>query len=355
MIKAEITRTFIYRILVRGYTLRPGSFISKPPGKTKVRYKMPVTMLVTSLIFGLLLLLLSSSCVVESFSVIRNSNRGYSNQHYIATCNGFKSRFSCSNLVLEASSSDDDDDDDDLPSLSSSGRLPDNYQEIGNQLIYQAAKSCGAPEEALKIEWKNDKIIVTVNSDSVYVSSSSDEEDEDDILDDYDYDDDEGDEEEEMEDMEFIDDEIYSDEDLEYEDYEDDDDIDDDGGGGIGIDVTELARAINRVLEDDGTNGSGVGLTIAEKHSIEVTTPGASDELQGKVMFEAYKGFDVICSYTDIRKKDKQEVEKEITGKLVERTDDETTFNLKGRMKSIKNDKIIYVKLPKAKKEKGAR
>ena len=310
-------------------------------------------MLVTVLIFGLLLLL-SLSCVVESFSIIRNSNRGYSNQHHITTCNLFKSRFSSTLLVLEASSSEDDDD---LPS--SSGRLPDNYQEIGNQLIYQAAKSCGAPEEALKIEWKNDKIVVTVNSDRVYVSSSSldDEEDEDAILDDYDYDDEEEEEgEEEMEDIELFDDEIFSDEDLEYDDYEDDvDEVDDGGGGRTGIDVTELARAINRVLEDDGANGSGVGWTIAEKHSIEVTTPGASDELQGKVMFEAYKGFDVICSYTDIRKKDKQEVEKEITGKLVERTDDETTFNLKGRMKSIKNDKIIYVKLPKAKKEKGAR
>ena len=67
-------------------------------------------------------------------------------------------------------------------------------------------------------------------------------------------------------------------------------------------------------------------------------------------MFESYRGFDVICRYEDPKK---QKIT-EITGRLHERTDETTVINIKGRMKKIKNELIESIKLPKAKKEKGA-
>ena len=62
------------------------------------------------------------------------------------------------------------------------------------------------------------------------------------------------------------------------------------------------------------------------------------------------KGFDVICRYEDPKAK---KGAKEIQGRLVERNDQVTIINMKGRMKKIKNDLVVFVKLPKAKKEKG--
>ena len=102
-------------------------------------------------------------------------------------------------------------------------------------------------------------------------------------------------------------------------------------------------------IRDSALGEDEVGLEIAENYEIEVTTPGASDELYG-IMFESYKGFDVICRYEDPKAK---KGAKEIQGRLVERNDQVTIINMKGRMKKIKNDLVVFVKLPKAKKEKG--
>lgn len=68
-------------------------------------------------------------------------------------------------------------------------------------------------------------------------------------------------------------------------------------------------------------------------------------------MFEAYKGFDVICRYDDPKKNKVTE----ILGRLHDRTEEITVINIKGRMKKIKNESIQSLKLPKAKKEKGAK
>lgn len=243
--------------------------------------------------------------------------------------------------------------------------LPVDYQEVGNDIILEAARQCGASEDNLKIEWKGGRVVITVHGD-VYVSDveSSGEDEE----------------------------EIYGDDDieLEYTDEDESDDVDDDGeeadfdndedndgtfqGDDIaadgnaaindstfsevsielesegvqprGVDISALARAIN-IAFDDG----GVGLAIAEAHEIEVTTPGASDELQGPVMFRAYKGFDVLVTFMDPKKK----TNKTIEGKLHERNNEFTVINIKGRMKKIKNDMLVSVKLPKAMKEKGTR
>ena len=47
------------------------------------------------------------------------------------------------------------------------------------------------------------------------------------------------------------------------------------------------------------------------------------------------------------------EMEKE--GLLVEKNDEHTVINQKGRISKIKNEKVECVRLPKAKKEKGAK
>jgi len=110
--------------------------------------------------------------------------------------------------------------------------------------------------------------------------------------------------------------------------------------------IVDLSRAVQASLDMDDTDS--IGYQIGLRYEIEVTTPGASDELQG-IMFESYKGFDVLV---DCDIKDKSTI---IEGRLVERNKDQTIINIKGRMKKIPNENIRSVKLPKAKREKGAR
>jgi hypothetical protein len=194
--------------------------------------------------------------------------------------------------------------------------LPNNYQSIGEVLIREAGKQCGAND--LTIEWKKDKIIVVVRGDA-YVSNANDDDDDDDgsILleieddndDDEDEDDDNDDLEEELEDDDSQDiddiDEELSDDSTVFEsmmipvseDGMDDNNNDEQGQVPKGVDVVELARAINAALDNDS-----VGLIIAEKHEIEVTTPGAPDELSG-IMWQVYQGFDVICQHQDPKTK----------------------------------------------------
>jgi ribosome maturation factor RimP len=201
--------------------------------------------------------------------------------------------------------------------------LPDNYQEIGNHLIYDAASSIGASSEQIDIAWKNQRIVVTVHGSSVYLSDP------------------------------WIDDEDENDgEDPTLVVDNEDEDENHEGGSSTtgnrngGVDVTALARSINSVFDQNE-----IGFQIAESYEIEVTTPGASDVLAGDIMFEAYKGFDVITEHQDPKTKSVKQIE----GKLVERNDEFTILNIKGRMKKLKNENVLTVKLPKAKKEKNAR
>lgn len=183
--------------------------------------------------------------------------------------------------------------------------LPDGYQEYGNEKIYSAASLCGASPEQISIEWKAGRIVVTVSGD-VYVSDP-----------------------------------------LPYlqEGADDEEEVFEEQVPEGAVDVTTLARAINSALDDDG-----IGLAIAEAHEIEVTTPGASDELSG-IMWESYKGFDVIAQHKDPKKNKIKTIE----ARLVERNDEFTVLNIKGRMKKLENENVVSVKLPKAKKEKGVR
>ena len=202
-------------------------------------------------------------------------------------------------------------------SESSSSSITDRVQ----SLVYEAVERVGCsvpPSDAVEVAVKGDRIIVTVLTESFL-----------------------GETEESGDDEDF---ELNLDEDIPLE--EDGSDEATSFETPTGIDVTQLARTINQVLDEQA-------LEIAEQYSIEVTTPGASDELVGQVMFDAYKGFDVICEFVDPKKKNSKRPQ--ISGRLVERNEDTTIINIKGRMKKIPNENVISVRLPKAKKEKGVK
>lgn len=178
--------------------------------------------------------------------------------------------------------------------------LPENYQAVGDELILEAGASCGA--SSLDISWKGGKVTVVVK-DNAFLSSPE-------------------------------------------EDGEEDGEEEEDSSPSNGVDVTVLARAINGAFDQDE-----VGLLIAETHEIEVTTPGAPEELLDLLsspVWESYKGFDVQAQFMDPKTKKL----KTIDGRLHDRTNEFTVLNIKGRMKKLKNESVLSVKLPKAKREK---
>ena len=215
----------------------------------------------------------------------------------------------------------------------------------GTEIIRKAAIEAGAQPDNIDIDWKGDQIIVTISGELVKLGGPTleglDDEELAEELDMY-FDADESEESAADEAGIFGDVDIddYVEDELEGEGGEDDDEPS----------ITGIARAINRALAELG-EGS-VGDIIAQTHSIEVTTPGASDVLQGDVMFEAYKGFEVIVETTETNKKGKKKVKE---GLLVEKNDEHTVINQKGRISKIKNEKVECVRLPKAKKEKGSK
>ena len=87
------------------------------------------------------------------------------------------------------------------------------------------------------------------------------------------------------------------------------------------------------------------------------TTRGVLSDLNGIFIEEIEfptrlkEGFDVIVQHKD----PKTQKIKTVEGRLFARDDLFTVINIKGRMKKLKNSNVISVKLPKAKKEKGAR
>mmetsp|Transcript_16099 Transcript_16099/g.37317 ORF Transcript_16099/g.37317 Transcript_16099/m.37317 type:complete len:291 (-) Transcript_16099:407-1279(-) len=209
--------------------------------------------------------------------------------------------------------------------------LPEGYQEFANAAIRKAARLCGMDlgdddddddayrANRLDIAWKAGSIIVTVHGEVSLAAGGGGGASEDD-------DDDDDDEEDPFDENPFP--PAFDESDAPEE-----------------FSLTLLARTINRVLDDEGT-----GLAIAEVHSIEVTTPGVSDELvPGTPQFDAFKGFEVLVEQLDPKKKKTKIVE----GRLVERDDEFTVVNIKGRMKKMKNETVLSIRLPKAKKEKG--
>lgn len=201
----------------------------------------------------------------------------------------------------------------------------------GERVILEAATTCGANKKDVDIQWKPGRIIVTISGDTFIKAKSNKEDDEDEEIE---YDDE-------------IDQTALQEFDSEFNVVEGEGDTKEEPE--FGNDIVSIARKINYLLGEEG-EGS-VASNIAVHHEIEVTTPGASDELVG-IMFEAYRGFDVIVEALDPKKEGKVQV---IEGKLVDRDEKKTTVNVKGRMRKIKNDLILTVKLPKAKREKGVK
>lgn len=198
--------------------------------------------------------------------------------------------------------------------------LPNNYEDIGTELIREAGASCGAT--SLDITWSAETVTVVVKEGSVFLSSVVDEDSEDGV-------------------------EVDGDDDADM--GVDLPELLSEPAPSNSIDVVQLARAINAAFGEDE-----VGLRIAETHEIEVTTPGAPDELMQLLdtpVWESYKGFDVITQFMDKKTKKAKTIE----GRLQDRNDEFTTINMKGRMKKIKNEALVSIKLPKAKREKGGR
>jgi hypothetical protein len=282
----------------------------------------------------------------------------------------------------------------------------EKMRQLGNSIILSAAKFHGATDEMVTIDWRGDRIVVTVDVDKQGDDNSMSgavlgelEEDFDDIDDEFE---------------EFDEEELFE----EYEDDYTEDDFDEEEDfealqAQLGIqpedsspstkqkkiDLTLIARTINEYLSADGENTPQ--FKIAQLHEIEVTTPEFDNVLRsnqnGVDMFEVYKGFDVIVDYWEVPKKkkkkkksgkaDKEEIvqaqaaaateqqqqqqqqqheeeseepkrtQKIIEGKLVGRDyeKDVTMINVKGRIVKIKNEMIESVMLPKAKREKGVK
>jgi hypothetical protein len=223
----------------------------------------------------------------------------------------------------------------DIPEPPISNALPRDetiWKTEGERIILGKIVECGGNPEDVDIEWKPGQIVITLSGDS-FIQAKVDEEDEDFSALEYD------EEIDEKAVQEFVAD--FVGEESENEDEEEEEEK-------FGTDVVSIARAINFALGEEG-EGS-MAYNIAVHHSIEVTTPGASDELEG-IMFESYKGFDVIVEAIDKKKDKKTEVE----GKLVERNEKQTIINVKGRLRKLKNELVMSVRLPKAKKEKGVK
>lgn len=218
----------------------------------------------------------------------------------------------------------------------------------------KAATEAGANPEMIAIDWKAGRLVVTVDG-AAYIPAAVDKTQSTTAMEDEDEDDERMEEDDElMEDDEVM---MEDNELLDSEDFEDDegDDFIPDGfteedsendDESMGANVVSIGRAVNRAFDEEG-EGS-IGYNIAVHHSIEVTTPGATDELFG-IMFDSYKGFGVILEFRD----SKTNKTKKIEGNLIERNDEFTQINEKGRMRKFKNDLVVRVTLPKAKVEKG--
>ena len=229
------------------------------------------------------------------------------------------------------------------------------WKKEGERIIMKAATEAGANPEMITIDWKSGRLVVTVDG-TAYIpadlSSESDvEEEDDDEFSENDMDMMDDGEEEDIDDDMIEDDGDFGDA---FDDELDEDDFNPLENGFVeeveeestGVDVVSIARAVNAAFDEAGEGT--IGYNIAVHHSIEVTTPGATDELSG-IMFESYKGFGVILEFKD----SKTGKTKKVEGKLIQRTPDFTQINERGRMRKFKNDLVVRVTLPKAKTEKG--
>jgi ribosome maturation factor RimP len=316
------------------------------------------------------ILLLSQS---QAFSPSRVLGRMYADQTWMmtttstATISHRKSRLSQLYLLSDADDIFDDEYDEGGITTMTTTTTDASTRNLGEKLIMDAvALTCGDDvDRTVTIEWKgrggSPRIIVTVDtSDDDDDDYYDDEDDYDNVADnmvdnwdgDDDYDDD--DEDELLENID-EDDDLIGDEDSSLNDVP--------TSGNL---LTRIARRINEAFARDAPDGPGY--SIAKIYDIEVTTPPFDGVLRGRRMFHSYRGFDVVVEHYE-KKKSKKNGSVEVgveeprklktsEGKLVSRdkeADGNTTINSKGRAVKIKNEDIMTVRLPKAKREKGVR
>ncbi|KAL7553007.1 hypothetical protein ACHAWF_016252 [Thalassiosira exigua] len=225
---------------------------------------------------------------------------------------------------------------------------------LGERIVLEAALEAGATPAMIGVTWKVDRIVVTVDT-------SKDESRGGGVADD-------GAGELQAFDLDEEDDDVLLggewDEEFDEREFDEEGFLDDK----VGFDPDDW----------DEVTPHSPAYRIAKLHEIEVTTPVFDGVLRGRVMFDSYKGFDVTVEHWEDPKKKKKKgkaqkagggVEvgaeeeeaapklKVTTGKLVGRDyeKDVTLINVRRRVTKIPNDRIVSVKLPEAKREKGGR
>ncbi|KAG5176742.1 hypothetical protein JKP88DRAFT_90877 [Tribonema minus] len=107
--------------------------------------------------------------------------------------------------------------------------------------------------------------------------------------------------------------------------------------------LMKAIRAVNQALEQEEER-----LWVLGRHELIIATPGAKDILTTDREFKAFKGFDVVVLTGSTLN-----VQREVMGKLHERTFDELVLMQKGRKVRIPLALVDEVRLPDAKMEPG--
>jgi len=108
--------------------------------------------------------------------------------------------------------------------------------------------------------------------------------------------------------------------------------------------LSTLARALTDALDEVDEE-----LGILSRHELVVATPGLPNVLSTERQFQAFKGFDVVVTTIAMMETEPRH----ILGKLVERTTENITLNVKGNQVKIPCSLVAEVKLPDAMYEEG--
>ncbi|KAJ1456816.1 hypothetical protein M885DRAFT_516932 [Pelagophyceae sp. CCMP2097] len=120
--------------------------------------------------------------------------------------------------------------------------------------------------------------------------------------------------------------------------------VTDSGEAPVAEAIIEATKVLTAALDDPKHSS----LRIAERHSIEVSSPGASDVLTMQREFDAFKGFPVeVLTRNPVEGGEART----LMGNLVEKNAINLILNVKGRMVQIPFHLVDEVRLPKARTE----
>jgi len=100
--------------------------------------------------------------------------------------------------------------------------------------------------------------------------------------------------------------------------------------------LSTIAQAILDALEDVEDD-----LRILQRHELVLAGTGASDVLETQKQFDAYRDMDVI-----VETQDPWESNRVLKGKLIDRNSMDVMINKKGRMVTIPNNFVRFVRVP---------